>query len=196
MHPRDEGPSTRNDAVVGPSLGMERTVIAADAPLREVAEGDLGFEAFFRVENPALYRRLWLITGNRSEAEDIMQESFLKLWERWDRVGEIHDPTGYLYRTAMNIFRRRYRRGVLAIRKGLAMTPAEDEFARAEDRQVVRRILSTLTPRQRAALVLTEMLGFTSEEAGRALGIKAGTVRALAHQGRGAFAQAMGGDDA
>lgn len=183
---------------MSPSSGMERTVIAADAsaPLREVAEGELGFEEFFRVENPALYRRLWLITGNRSEAEDIMQESFLKLWERWDRVGEIHDPTGYLYRTAMNIFRRRYRRGMLAIRKALAMTPAEDEFARAEDRQVVRRILSTLTPRQRAALVLTEMLGFTSEEAGRALGVKASTVRALAHQGRAAFATAMGGEDA
>ncbi len=154
------------------------------------------FQEFFRVENPALYRRLWLITGNRSEAEDIMQESFLKLWERWDRVDQIRDPTGYLYRTAMNIFRRRYRRGMLALRRALAMTPAEDEFARAEDRQVVRRILSTLTPRQRAALVLTEMLGFTSEEAGRALGVKASTVRALAHQGRAAFATTMGGEDA
>lgn len=181
---------------MSPSSGMERTVVAADAYPREVSGGELGFEEFFRVENPALYRRLWLITGDRSEAEDIMQEAFLKLWERWERVGEIHDPAGYLYRTAMNIFRRRYRRGILAIRRSLAMTPAEDEFARAEDRQVVRRILSTLTPRQRAALVLTEMLGFTSEEAGRALGIRAGTVRALAHQGRAAFAQAMGGHDA
>jgi RNA polymerase sigma-70 factor (ECF subfamily) len=176
---------------------MERPLVVDEDAARavEVAGGDQGFEAFFRTESAALYRRLWLITGNRSEAEDIMQESFLKLWERWDRV-EIRDPSAYLYRTAMNLFRRRYRRGKLAIRKAFAMTPAEDEFARADDRQTVRRILSTLTPRQRAALVLTEMLGFTSEEAGRALGVKAGTVRALAYQGRDAFARAMGGDDA
>jgi RNA polymerase sigma-70 factor, ECF subfamily len=177
---------------------MEPTVLAAGtaAQVRHVAEGEVGFEKFFRAENPALYRRLWLVTGNRSEAEDITQESFLKLWERWDRVGEIRDPTGYLYRTAMNIFRRRYRRGTLAIRKALAVAPTQDEFEQADDRQVVRRTLATLTPRQRAALVLTEMLGFSSEEAGRALGIKASTVRALAHQGRAAFARAMGGDDA
>ena len=50
------------------------------------------------------------MTGNRAEAEEIMQDAFLKLWERWDRVREIDDQTGYLYRTPMNVFRRRYQR--------------------------------------------------------------------------------------
>ena len=39
-----------------------------------------------------------------------MQDAFLSVWERWDRVGEMDDPLGYLYRTAMNLFRKRYRR--------------------------------------------------------------------------------------
>jgi hypothetical protein len=35
-----------------------------------------------------------------------MQEAFLKLCERWDRVSGLEDPVGDLYRTAMNVFRR------------------------------------------------------------------------------------------
>jgi DNA-directed RNA polymerase specialized sigma24 family protein len=52
-----------------------------------------------------------------------------------------------------------------------------------------------LTPRQRAALVLTELLGFDSAEAGRMLGVRAGTVRALASQGRAAMRRHMEADD-
>jgi Sigma-70, region 4 len=102
-----------------------------------------------------------------------MQDSFLKVWERWDRVGSMDDPVGYLNRTAMNLFRKRYRRALLAIRRTFGLTAAPDDFADADDREVVRRVLSSLPPRQRAALVLTEMLGFTPDEAGRALGVQA-----------------------
>lgn len=72
------------------------------------------FEDFFHAESPVLYRRLCLLTRDRNEAEDVLQDTFLRLWERWDRVAEMEDPTGYLYRTAMNVFRSRYRRALLA----------------------------------------------------------------------------------
>jgi len=69
-----DGPSKRYEAAGGPSPRMDRRVLAEDAAAQviEFAEGELGFEAFFRAESPGLYRRLWLITGNRSEAEDII----------------------------------------------------------------------------------------------------------------------------
>lgn len=161
----------------------------ARAPAPE--EGPPSFEAFFDAESGTLFRRLWLVTGNRAEAEDIMQDAFLKLWERWDRVTEIDDTTAYLYRTAMNVFRRRYRRGLLALKHLVAFGPGIDEFAQADERQTVSRALAMLTPRQRAALVLTEMLGFSSEEAAKTLGVKSSTVRALAFQGRAALRSAM-----
>jgi RNA polymerase sigma-70 factor (ECF subfamily) len=177
---------------------MDRSAgaLTARTELSGVLETSDGFEGFFRAESATLFRRLWLITGNRAEAEDIEQEAFLRLWERLDRMGEVRDPTAYLYRTAMNVFRRRHRRRLLELRRVFALAPAEDDFARAETRQIVRRVLAKLSPRQRAALVLIELLGFTSEEAGRTLGVRASTVRALAHQGRAAFATLMGGDDA
>jgi DNA-directed RNA polymerase specialized sigma24 family protein len=56
-----------------------------------------------------------------------------------------------------------------------------------DDRDAIAHALRSLTPRQRAAMVLTEMLGYSPEEAGSMLGIKASTVRALNFQGRTAL---------
>ena len=85
---------------------------------------------------------------------------------------------------------------MLAIRRSVGLAPGRDEFADADERDAVRRVLSTLPPRQRAALVLTEMLGFSPKDAARALGVQASTVRSLSRQGRDSFRQAMGVDDA
>jgi RNA polymerase sigma-70 factor (ECF subfamily) len=168
--------------------------LAAEAPASlEVSQS---FEAFYDAESRTLFRRLWLVTGNRAEAEELMQDAFLKVWERWEQVGAMEDRVGYLYRTAMNLFRKRYRRAVLAIRRSLGFTPTRDDFADADDRQDVRRVLSTLPSRQRAALVLTEMLEFSPDEAGRALGVRASTVRSLSRQGRESLRNAMEVDDA
>jgi DNA-directed RNA polymerase specialized sigma24 family protein len=50
-------------------------------------------------------------------AEELMQDAFLRLWERWDALDRMNDPTGYLFRVALNGFRRRRRRATTAIRK-------------------------------------------------------------------------------
>jgi DNA-directed RNA polymerase specialized sigma24 family protein len=95
----------------------------------------------------------------------------------------------------MNVFRRRRRRAALAFRVAVGLAHQEDAFAAADARQVVARALAELSRRQRAALVLTELLGFTSEEAGVALGIKPVTVRVLASQGRAAMKRSLGESD-
>ena len=121
-----------------------------------------------------------------------MQDAFLRLWERWDRVAEVDDPSAYLFRTAMNVFRNRYRRAALALRKTISVAPTEDALATVEDRDVVVRALRDLTPDQRAAVVLTGYLGLTSEEAGKVLGMRAGTVRTLATRARAAIREKAG----
>ena len=174
----------------------ESLPLALDAPAVDPLEASRSFEAFYDEESRTLFRRLWLVTGNRAEAEELMQDAFLQVWERWERIGTMDDPVGYLYRTAMNLFRKRYRRAMLAIRRSIGLAPSRDDFADADDRETVRRMLSTLPPRQRAALVLTELLGFSPDEAGRALGVQASTVRSLSRNGRESFRRAMEVDDA
>jgi DNA-directed RNA polymerase specialized sigma24 family protein len=61
-----------------------------------------------------------------------------------------------------------------------------------DDRDAIVRALGRLTPAQRAALVLMDLVGFTSEEAGRALGVRPSTVRVLAARGRSMFRQRIG----
>ena len=129
-------------------------------------EAQEGFEAFFRAEHARLLRALFIVTGDRQEAEDLMQEAFLSLWERWDRVGRMADPVGYLYRTALNAHRSRRRRLLRAARRTILREPATDDLVLADARDTVSRALARLTVRQRAALVLTELLGYGSQEAG------------------------------
>ncbi len=174
---------------------MTDRIVPSDAALDEL-EASRTFEAFYQAEARTLFRRLWLVTANRAEAEELMQDAFLKVWERWDHVSAMDDPVGYLYRTAMNLFRKRYRRATLALRRTVGLAPSNDDFADADDRETVRHVLATLAPRQRAALVLTEMLGFTSKEAGDALGVTDATIRSLTRHGRDAFRKVMEVEDA
>jgi RNA polymerase sigma-70 factor (ECF subfamily) len=173
---------------------MEGTPAApgADAlPVASVREG--GFETFFDDHHAGLFGALYLITRNRHEAEEIMQDAFLKVFERWERVASLDDPEGYLYRTAMNLFRKRLRRASLAVRRTVGLIPRDDEFSLVEIRVDVVRAVASLSPRQRAVIVLVDLLDFSSEEAGRMLGIAPGTVRMHASRGRAALAGMLKG---
>src|SRR6266550_1458809 len=100
-----------------------------------------------------------------------MQDAFLAMWERWDRiVSDVEDPVAYLYRSAMNGFRHRHRRAVVAARKALGWIRDDDALERVEGQELVVKALAPLSPNQRAAIVLTNFLDFTAEEAGSMLG--------------------------
>jgi RNA polymerase sigma-70 factor (ECF subfamily) len=145
---------------------------------------DRSFEDFFEVEQERLLRLLWMVTGSLEEAEDIVQDAFLRVWERWPKVASMESPTGYLHQVAMNLFRNRFRRARLGLRKVVGAEPPIDAFGSADDRISVSSALRNLTPKQRAALVLTDLLGYPAEEAGRMLGIRGSTVRSLSSTAR------------
>lgn len=161
--------------------GLRRTWNAPDEPM----DNELPtFEAFFEDQKERLLRMLSVITGSRTEGEDLAQEAFTRVFERWRTVAAMDDPAGYLHRTAMNLFRNQYRRARVALGRSVGLGPERDVFKPVEDRDAAARALGGLTPRQRAALVLTEALGYSGDEAGQLLGIKASTVWALTHQAR------------
>src|ERR1044071_9292533 len=97
---------------------MTERIVAPDAAIDEL-DASRTFEAF-------------------SQAEELMQDAFLGLWQRWDRVGAMDDPVGYLYRTAMNLFRKRSRRAMLALRRTVRLAPSNDDFSEADHRHIVR----------------------------------------------------------
>lgn len=159
---------------------------------RNTAEGEMAteprsFEEFFLAERDRLFHTFCLIIGNRHEAEDLAQDAFVRVLERWDSVGAMADPAGYLHRTAMNLFRNRYRRAMRSVKRMIGAVPPPDVYEAVDARDAMDAALAPLSPRQRAAIVLTDGLGYTAEEAGRLLGVKGSTVRALHMQARSAL---------
>jgi RNA polymerase sigma-70 factor (ECF subfamily) len=177
---------------------MDMTAGAALDAIEHVVptEATSDFEAFFRLEHERLFRAVWLLTHNRQEAEEVSQEAFLRLWERWDRVADAPDPVAYLYRTALNVWRSRLRRMAVAARRAIQHARPVDAMEDVEARDVVVRSLASLPARQRAAVVLVDVLDLPSERAGAILGIRAVTVRVLAARARATLADEIGaGDD-
>jgi len=150
------------------------------------------FEVFFADWHLPLYRALWLVTRNRHEAEEIMQDAFVRVWERWDRVRAMDGPEAYLFRTAMNLHRSRVRRALTALRRTFGAAAADDAIANVEERDAIVRAMGRLTPAQRAAVVLVDLVGMSSAEAAAALGVRPSTVRVLAARGRAILRDEMG----
>jgi RNA polymerase sigma-70 factor (ECF subfamily) len=153
------------------------------------------FSAFFAAEHREVFKALFFVTGNRADAAELMQDAFLKVWERWDRIDRIADLRGYLFRVALNGFRMRARAARRATRRLMPIATSPDPFDEVSLREEVRNMLLKLSPRQRAALVLLDQYGYGSEEAAKIMGIRPSTVRALATQGR-AVLRASGGPHA
>jgi DNA-directed RNA polymerase specialized sigma24 family protein len=101
------------------------------------------FRVFFEDEHRGLLKVLHFVTGDRAEAADLMQEAFLKVWERWDRIDEIDDPRAYLFRIALNGSKMRARAARRASRR---MLPIRGPSA---TRSTTSRSRGRLRPRHR-----------------------------------------------
>jgi RNA polymerase sigma-70 factor (ECF subfamily) len=159
---------------------------------RPTSDEHLTFEAFFEAEKAGLYSALCLVTRDRHEAEDLTQDAFVRVLGSWDRG--IDDPTAYLYRTAMNAFRSRRRRAAVAVRRAVGASTSDDDFERIESLDATVRALAGLSRQQRAAVVLIDLLGYSSEEAARMLGVRPSTARMHASRAHAALRKTIGGD--
>ncbi len=169
----------------------EGEVVALPEPIHEPPD----FSRFFAEEHARLFKAVYFVTGNRADAQELMQEAFLKLWERWDSIERIDDPTAYLFRVALNGVRMRTRSARRRAARVISTDEAADPFSEIELRDGVLRMLRSLAPRQRCALVLLDLYGYDSAEAGAIMGIRPSTVRALATQGRAVLRKAGGPDE-
>jgi RNA polymerase sigma factor (sigma-70 family) len=142
------------------------------------------FEAFFQAEYPRLLRAMYLVTGDRHEAEEVAQDAFVRACERWDLVSRATNRPGYVYRMALNAYRSKLRRLARGARKALRPQEEPDLFAAVDDRDALGRALARLSKGQREAVVLVEWMGMTDDEAGALLRISPVTVRVRMHRAR------------
>jgi hypothetical protein len=88
-----------------PSVGKGSTPIipAGNDEEARLEDAHSTFEDFYQANHRRLFVALCLITGSRQEAEEVMQETFVRLWKRRDRIDEVRDPPAFLFRTAISV---------------------------------------------------------------------------------------------
>jgi len=151
------------------------------------------FEPWFRREYPKVLGALILASGNRDVAEEATAEAFAKAYEKWERVGAMASPGGWIYTVALNMARRRLRRRAmerLLFRKLHATieVPAETGF---ELWDIVRK----LPPRERTAIVLRYVGDLQESEVAKAMGISNGGVAKTLNMARSRLGIALKRDE-
>jgi RNA polymerase sigma-70 factor (sigma-E family) len=140
--------------------------------------------AFVSARRSALFRSAYLLCGNRDEAEDLVQNTLVKVVLGWRRLRRIDNVEAYARRTLVNTYiasRRRF-------------WHREQPYGRLPDRPAehggdldtglqVRAALDRLTPKQRAVLVLRYWDDLSVEATAAVLGMRTGTVKS--HTARG-----------
>ena len=139
-----------------------------------MAAGD--FDEFVRTRGPALHQTAFLLTGDWSLGEDLLQTALAKSYLRWDRI---EDPEGYVRRVLVNTYatwwRRRWRGEVP--HDVLPDVPSDDRWGDVDARSALRDALSRLPRRMRAVVVLRFHEDMTEAAVADALGISVGTVK-------------------
>ncbi|MFC3503326.1 SigE family RNA polymerase sigma factor [Micromonospora krabiensis] len=142
-----------------------------------LSTADAAYVAFVEVAWQRHLRLAMLLTGDRWRAEELLQDSLVKVYERWRRLSRLDDLHAYLRRALVNNhtsgWRRRRRESLVADVPDLA-APAGDE---RPDAAVLRRALLSLPAKQRAVVVLRHYEDLTEREVARLLGCSVGTVK-------------------
>lgn len=150
------------------------------------------FAAWARSRQGALLRAAVLLTGDEASAQDLVQGALIKVADRWGRLRE-ERPDAYarriMYHDAVSVWRRHGRVEPRAEVPDRPVGDASEGWVAGAD---VRQALMTLTPNQRAVLVLRYYEDLPEAEIADALGVGVGTVKSQAHVALRRLREVMG----
>src|SRR4051794_16602709 len=148
------------------------------------------FEEYVAARGRALERYAFVLTGDAQRAQDLVQTALVKAYRRWGRVGRTEHPDAYVRRIVTTSYLDwRRRRGSREEPRAEPPEPLEtdppvpDPADQVAAHDELRRALATLTPQQRAVLVLRHYEGYDDAAIAAVLGCGEGTVRAHASRG-------------
>lgn len=197
-HAERIGPeSDADDAAHGTNASPERQ--------RASQASEAAFEAFFTRHEQPLYGYLRRLVSTDEIAVELSQEAFFRAWTHFAEIQTYERPEAWLYRVATNLAishlrRRRPLPFTQVFKRGGGETESNDAsddqdfFAdpldverQTTDRDLISQVLRRLPERQRAALLLRAVQGFSGEEVAEALGISLPNARQTLSRGREKF---------
>ena len=147
------------------------------------ASKDADFGAYMAARQSSLLRTAYLLTGDRSSAEDLVQSALAKLYLSWDKVQKRELIDGYVRRIIVNennsLWRRAWKRKEIAtdeVPENVSVTDHHDHG----EKSALWEFVQTLPKRQRAVIVLRFYEDLSEGEIAEILGISVGTVKSQA----------------
>jgi RNA polymerase sigma-70 factor (ECF subfamily) len=163
--------------------------------VEERAETDVDFDPFFRAHFSSVARAAALVARDPGTGQDLAQEAFARLFERWSDMDSPDHARNFAYKVAINLARSHLRKHLRVSLFGLRRSDepaAPASLTRSDDWLQVAGALAGLSPRQRACVVLVDYADMDSAGAARVLGMTPGTVRVHLTRGRRALRERLG----
>src|SRR5882672_7759269 len=170
---------------------IAETTATVDSVIAKAKAGDnQAFEALMvKYQRQVMGTSLRLL-GNLDDARDAVQEVFLRLYKYLHTLDETRQMEPWLYRVTVNVCRDFGRKRASSIHVSYEQevsagslgelssnSDVEGDLALAQEKQIIREALETLSDKERSALVLRDLEGLTTEEVAKVLGSSAVTVR-------------------
>jgi RNA polymerase sigma-70 factor (sigma-E family) len=168
-------------AMTMPRLDCETACVSSSIG-SGMGSGEDEYATFVRARSHALLRSAYLLTGDQYLAEDLVQEALARTHRAWSRLHEAGNAEAYarrtMYHLQVSVWRRRK---VAEVLPGDLPEPRDqprhDDAESITRRMTVERALRSLSPRQRAVMVLRYFEDHTEVEAAELLGVSVGTVK-------------------
>jgi RNA polymerase sigma-70 factor (ECF subfamily) len=155
--------------------------------MRETAE----FDAFYAATSHRLVGQLFAMTGDLGEAEDALQEAYIRAWQQWSKVGAYESPEGWVRSVAFKLCVNAWwktRNRITAHRRAAPRSEAGAESELGPNLLALVQALRQLPERQRRVLVLHYVADLSVEQIAQEAGMPSGTVKSHLSRGRAALA--------
>ena len=140
-----------------------------------------------------MYWTAWQMTGNTQEAEDLVQEAFLRLWQKRELTEDIKNAEAYCVTLIKNLYLNQIRRKQVPITDEPTdeLTAAdeiendiEDKLERREESLQVKQLIEQLPEQQRKIITLHDMEDMSNEEIQERTGLQLTNIRVLLSRAR------------
>jgi RNA polymerase sigma-70 factor (ECF subfamily) len=155
------------------------------------AQAEEGLVEAFEEQRPRLLKALQALLGNRQDAEDAVQNAFVRCWQARPRLAEINNLSGWIWRVGVNagrdLFDQAWRRRARPLENAGnaapdAMATPLDLIVDSEDRQRLGAALALLRPSEREVFLYRQQGGLSFRAIARLRGTPIGTVKTLMHR--------------
>ncbi len=153
------------------------------------------FDRFYTGSFTRLVGQVYAMCGNLAEAQDCVQEAFIRAWDHRSKLDQAHSPEAWVRTTAYRLAVSRWRRATRALRPpDRALQQPRPVAEPGVERVALAKALAQLPEAQRRAIVLHHLCDLSVNEIAAEVGSPAGTVKARLSRGRQALASLLSTD--